>query len=108
MAKEFYRAHRFGEEALLRLTQVNSIVDRYQKGGLRLTLRQLYYQLVSANVIPCTQGQSSWEVDALPPEVLQALIESAIAQECDRQLMDAQIAQEERDKGRLRQAARRL
>ena len=30
----------------------NEIIEEYQEQGLRLTLRQLYYQLVSRNVIP--------------------------------------------------------
>ena len=34
------------------ISQCNTIIARYESAGLRLTLRQLYYQLVSANVIP--------------------------------------------------------
>jgi hypothetical protein len=36
----------------LRLEQINSIIREYQKAGYKLTLRQLYYQLVSRDVIP--------------------------------------------------------
>jgi hypothetical protein len=53
-------------------------------------------------------GKSSWEVDALPPNVLQALIRSALAREVDKTLMDDIKAKEERDKERLRNAAARL
>lgn len=33
----------------------NSIIERYQGEGYRLTLRQLYYQLVSANIVANTE-----------------------------------------------------
>lgn len=35
-----------------RLEKINEIIEQYQKQGYRLTLRQLYYQLVSKAVIP--------------------------------------------------------
>jgi hypothetical protein len=53
-------------------------------------------------------GDSSWEVDALPPNVLVELIEGAIEAVLDRDLMDAVIADEERDKKSLLKAAKTL
>ncbi len=38
--------------SLTRVAACNTIIDEYLLQGLRLTLRQLYYQLVSRNVIP--------------------------------------------------------
>lgn len=38
-------------ETRVRLQQINSIIAEYTKLGLKLTLRQLYYQLVSRDVI---------------------------------------------------------
>jgi len=35
-----------------RLETINSIIEEYAAGGYRLTLRQLYYQLVSRDIIP--------------------------------------------------------
>ena len=35
-----------------RLKKVNEIIEQYRKQGYRLTLRQLYYQLVSRDIIP--------------------------------------------------------
>jgi hypothetical protein len=35
-----------------RLSQINAIIEEYSKQGYRLTLRQLYYQLVSRMIIP--------------------------------------------------------
>lgn len=50
--KEFYRETKFKGDSLALIKQCNDIVDDYLGQGLRLTLRQLYYQLVSRNVIP--------------------------------------------------------
>lgn len=47
-------------------------------------------------------GESSWEVDALPPEVLAKIIESHINQFLDGGMMNAIIQQENKDKERLR------
>lgn len=40
-----------------RLVQINSIVAEYRRLNLRLTLRQLYYQLVSRDIIPNQQKE---------------------------------------------------
>lgn len=53
--KEKFADHNFRAEALHRIKQCNTIIADYMAEGLRLTLRQLYYQLVSANVIPNTE-----------------------------------------------------
>ncbi len=42
---------------LVKLRAVNQIVDEYAAQGYRLTLRQLYYQLVSRNLIPNKQSE---------------------------------------------------
>lgn len=42
-------------EALERVSQCESIINEYAAQGLRLTLRQLYYQLVSRDLIPNTE-----------------------------------------------------
>lgn len=47
-------------------------------------------------------GASSWEVDALPPEVLHQLVEEAILEHLDSERMDTIKAQEEVDKAKLR------
>jgi hypothetical protein len=50
--REAFKNVRFRAESLVLIEQCNTIIDDYQSQGLRLTLRQLYYQLVSRNVIP--------------------------------------------------------
>lgn len=51
--KSFHRA------SLQRIDQVNQIIDEYQEQGYALTLRQLYYQLVSRDLIPNRQNEYS-------------------------------------------------
>lgn len=50
--KQWFKDIKFKPESEARITQCNVIIADYQSQGLTLTLRQLYYQLVSANVIP--------------------------------------------------------
>lgn len=52
-------------------------------------------------------GSSSWEVDALPPQVLEALIRERFEGIIDRVAMDNVIKQEELDKEKLRQWAKK-
>jgi hypothetical protein len=47
-----YRDIRLSKANLIRLDEINAIIVSYQDQGYRLTLRQLYYQLVSRDVIP--------------------------------------------------------
>jgi len=47
-------------------------------------------------------GEHSWEVDALPPNILTNLIRGAFAKVIDKKLMDVVKTQEEKDKKRLR------
>jgi hypothetical protein len=42
----------FRDESLRRIAQINTIVDEYMEQGLKLTLRQLYYQFVARGYIP--------------------------------------------------------
>lgn len=53
--KTAYRSINFRRESLKRIQLCNSIIRDYTGQGLRLTLRQLYYQLVSKNVITNTE-----------------------------------------------------
>lgn len=53
--KQCYVPKAFRADSLARIAQANEIIARYQDMGLRLTLRQLYYQHVAANLIPNTE-----------------------------------------------------
>ena len=50
--KEEFRSKKFKQESLDRIEQCNDVIDDYLGQGLRLTLRQLYYVLVTKNLIP--------------------------------------------------------
>lgn len=50
--QEAFIQKRFGAEALAMIDTVNQILEDYEQQGYDLSLRQLYYQLVSRNVIP--------------------------------------------------------
>lgn len=50
--KRFFKAYDFRGVSQMMIDKCNDIIERYQDLGLRLTLRQLYYQLVTVNAIP--------------------------------------------------------
>jgi len=46
-----FKVTKFKQEALVQIAYCNSVIEEYQRQGMRLTLRQLYYQLVTKNII---------------------------------------------------------
>lgn len=50
-----YQAKRFNRDSLEVIHWANSIITEYAEAGYRLTLRQLYYQFVSRDLLPNTQ-----------------------------------------------------
>lgn len=52
MAKEFYTEYKPRREALELITKCNVILEDYDSQGYDMTVRQLYYQLVSQDEIP--------------------------------------------------------
>lgn len=59
MARIKFRDVKLSRANKHRLDQVNGIIREYQKQGYVLTLRQLYYQLVSRDIIPNKQSEYS-------------------------------------------------
>ena len=57
MSKIAFIAKRFNTQSVARIAQCDAIIEDYQGQGLRLTLRQLYYQLVSRNLIRNTERE---------------------------------------------------
>jgi hypothetical protein len=57
MPVEVYTPKRFTHETMLLINKAVSIIDRYVAKGYSLTLRQLYYQLVAAGLIPNKQRE---------------------------------------------------
>lgn len=56
MAKIKYQDFNFRPASLALISKANEIIADYQAQGFDLTLRQLYYQLVSRDIIPNTQA----------------------------------------------------
>lgn len=57
--KQQFITKSFRAASLKRIDQVNEIIADYQRQGYSLTLRQLYYQLVSRDLIPNRQNEYS-------------------------------------------------
>lgn len=57
MSRIKYRDIKLSKTNKQRLDEINSIIREYQQDGYVLTLRQLYYQLVSREVIPNKQSE---------------------------------------------------
>lgn len=55
--KEAFIERTFRKKSLERIEQITKILDEYEEQGLTLTLRQLYYQLVSRDIIPNSQDE---------------------------------------------------
>jgi hypothetical protein len=53
--KETFIDRDFSDTSIATINTVNAILDEYRKQGFRLSLRQLYYQLVSRDYIPNSQ-----------------------------------------------------
>lgn len=58
--KKMFRHIKLNDLKLRMIEQANEIIEEYQAQGLRLTLRQLYYQFVSRDLIPNTQKDYKW------------------------------------------------
>lgn len=56
MAKMSFKNKRFSGEALSIVNEACAIIDDYEQQGYKLSLRQLYYQLVSRNIVPNTEA----------------------------------------------------
>lgn len=54
MSKIRYQKKRFGADSLALIRKANEIIEDYQGQGFVLTLRQLYYQFVSRDLLPNT------------------------------------------------------
>lgn len=53
--KQKFKILSFSKESQARIDQANEIINDYLEQGLKLTLRQLYYQFVSRDIIPNTE-----------------------------------------------------
>jgi DNA topoisomerase VI subunit A len=63
--KEWFDDKKFRPDSLALIEWSNEIISEYVSDGYTLTLRQLYYQLVSRDVIPNQQKEYN-RLGALP------------------------------------------
>lgn len=59
MSRIKFREAKLSKASMSRLYDINGIISEYQAEGYVLTLRQLYYQLVSRDIIPNKQSEYS-------------------------------------------------
>lgn len=57
MAKETFRTWNPNTASRNRLTNINTILDKYDGMGINVTLRQLYYRLVGGGIVPNEQRE---------------------------------------------------
>lgn len=55
--REYVKPHKFSPDAMGLVTRCVQIVNSFSARGFRMTLRQLYYQLVKDNIIPNQEKQ---------------------------------------------------
>lgn len=55
MSKQSFVSKRFGPDAKALLSRIHSVLENYASQGYDLSLRQLYYQLVAANIVENTE-----------------------------------------------------
>lgn len=84
MAREFFEAHRFNAEKQALIAHMNTILADYARQGYRLTLRQLYYQLVSKALIPNTIQSYKSIGDLLSNARLAGLVDWAMIEDRNR------------------------
>jgi hypothetical protein len=53
--KETFKEKNFGIDATALISTINTVLEDYESQGYDLSLRQLYYQLVSRNIVPNTE-----------------------------------------------------
>jgi len=59
--KECFKEYNFQHKSLITIAKVNAIVKKYQSFGLKLTLRQIYYQFIANDLFP---DERTWSLTA--------------------------------------------
>jgi hypothetical protein len=66
---------RFGPDAMETIEAANEIIAEYSAAGLRLTIRQLYYQFVSRDLIPNTERSYKRLIDVMNDARMAGLVD---------------------------------
>jgi len=86
MTKELFIDKNFRGESLTMINHANTIIASYARQGYRLTLRQLYYQFVSRNLISNTERSYSKLGNLISDARLAGLIDWAAIEDRSRSL----------------------
>jgi hypothetical protein len=70
-----YQPKNFGTKRLAQIAAANTIIKEYQAAGYTLTVRQLYYQFVSRDLIPNKQAEYKVLADIISEARLAGLID---------------------------------
>lgn len=106
--KEQFEEYNFGTEVLLRIAIANSILTEFRTAGYRLTVRQLYYQMVARGYIENTIQSYKRIVDTMTKARHAGLVDWDAIEDRTRSTMRApqwdnhvEIARTARDQFRL-------
>jgi hypothetical protein len=79
--KQAFLAVKLSLQKLKMIDLIESIVTEYQEMGYRLTLRQLYYQLVSRDIIPNKQSEYAKTSSLLKDARMMGLVDWAVIED---------------------------
>lgn len=82
--KEAFVNKNFSDVRLQIIEQANAILEDYARDGLKVTLRQLYYQFVQKNLIPNKQSEYKRLGDILNDARLAGLVDWAVMEDRTR------------------------
>jgi hypothetical protein len=86
--KESFITKRFEPQSRTMIETINEILDDYQRDGYDLSLRQLYYQLVSRNLVPNTERSYKNVGSLVSDGRLAGLIDWAIIKDRGREMVE--------------------
>lgn len=90
MAKEAYKRIKFNTENMGLIDTMNTIVTEYVTQGFKLTVRQLYYQLVARDVVPNTIQSYKRVASILNDARLAGLVDWTIIEDRTREFVRRQ------------------
>lgn len=90
MAREAYKEFRFNAGTLALINTMDNIVREYVEQGFKLTVRQLYYQLVARDVIPNTLQSYKRAASILNEARLAGMIDWTIIEDRTREFVRRQ------------------
>jgi len=85
---DFYKSRNFHKRNREKLVHIESIINEYQKAGYKLTVRQIYYQLVSRDLIPNNDREYKKIVDLVKNGRYAAILDWDMIEDRNRELKE--------------------